>query len=390
MLPALLAVLGALPPGEARAQALPAPESFHVGGSLRFSYFVKSWEGQQVNLQRWGNGVFDLFQLTANGRLSNLQLSADFRFYAGYALLHHGFATYAFSESTQVQLGVQRVPFGLLPFASHNWFVSMPFYLGFEDDNDLGLKLIHTQGPWNLQFAYYKNDEGNYLGRSTASARYSYDVVPVRSTNATEAYLGVDQANSETNQLNARVAYLFTHGATASTELGLSAQVGRLYNAVTQRTGPRWAAAAHLEGNYGPFKLKLEAMHYVFRPANPEGEDTSFVTLGAYDAPYKVASQGTIVAAGASYGWPLDGSLLTRIAVYNDFSLLKKVKAGYATSYQNTTGALFVTGPVFTYVDLAFGQNHPWLGPNYGDALVAGSPTAPWEARFNINTGYYF
>ncbi|WP_245919110.1 hypothetical protein [Melittangium boletus] len=389
--PAAVAALGYVLQGEAHAQALPLPDEFRVGGSLRFSYFIKSWEGQEPNRRRWGDVVFDVFQLTANGRLSNLQLSADYRFYSGYSLLRHGFVTYTFSENTQLQAGVHRAPFGLLPLASHNWFASLPYYLGFEDDSDLGLKLIHTHGPWNLQFAFYKNDEGSYTGRSTASARYSYDVVPVRMANPAEASLGVDQANSETNQLNARATYLFTHGLTSTTELGLSAQAGQLYNAVTHRMGWRWAAAAHIEGIYGPCKVKLEALHYAFRPANPEGSDNSFVTMGAYDAPYKVASQGTLVAAGVSYTLPIDPrGILSRIAIHNDFSLLKKAKAGYATGYQNTIGALINTGPVFTYVDLATGKNNPWLGTHYGDALVEGSPTAPWETRFNINTGYYF
>ncbi|ATB39500.1 hypothetical protein CYFUS_004944 [Cystobacter fuscus] len=376
--------------GEALAQEVPDPDGFRVGGSLRFSYFIKGWEGQEANRRRLGDVVFDMFQVTANGRLSKLQLSADYRFYAGYSLLHHGYLTYAFSEKTQLQAGVHRAPFGLLPFASHNWFFALPYYLGFEDDHDLGLKLLHTDGPWNLQFAFYKNDEGNYFGRSTASTRYSYDVVPVRSANPTEASLGVDQANSETNQLNARVAYLFTHGQSSTTELGLSAQAGQLYNAVTGRSGLRWAAAAHLEGNHGPWNVKLEAIHYVFRPANPEGSDNGFVTMGAYDAPYKVASAGTLVAAGVSYGLPINWGILSRIFFYDDFSMLKKVKAGYAPVYQNTVGALIHTGPVFTYIDLATGKNHPWLGTNYNDALVEGSPTAPWETRFNINTGYYF
>ncbi|WP_041791733.1 hypothetical protein [Stigmatella aurantiaca] len=376
--------------GRRLPQEEPEPDAFRLGGSLRFSYFIKGWEGQEANRRRWGDVVFDMFQATANGRLSKLQLSADYRFYAGYSLLHHGYIAYAFSEDTQLQAGVHRAPFGLLPFASHNWFFALPYYLGFEDDHDLGLKLIHARGPWNLQLAFYKNDEGNYTGHSTASARYSYDVVPVRSANPTEASLNLDQANSETNQLNARAAYLFTHGPSSTTELGLSAQAGQLYNAFTDRSGSRWAAAAHLEGNYGPWNVKIEALHYVFRPANPEGSDNRFVTMGAYDAPYKVASEGTLVVAGVSYGWPINWGILSRISFYNDFNLLKKVKAGYATVYQNTTGALIHTGPVFTYVDLATGKNHPWLGTNYNDALATGSPSAPWETRFNINTGYYF
>lgn len=390
-LAAVCSLGGVLLPLGASAEESPTPDHFRVGGALRFNYFLKSWEGQESNRQRWGDVAFDTFRVNADGRLSQMLLSAEYRFYAGYSMLHHGYVGYAFSESTQLQFGVHRAPFGLQPYASHNWFFGLPYYLGFEDDHDLGLKLVHTRGPWDLQVAFYKNDEGSFTGRSTASARYSYDVVPVSSANPVEAYLGVDQANSETHQLNARAAYTFTHAVGFTTQLGASLQAGQLYNAVTGRSGLRGAAAVHLEGDYGRWNVKLQALHYAFRPANPEGSDNGFVTMGAYDAPYKVAGQGTVVAAGVSYGIPLTSwGPITRVSFHEDFSLLKKTRAGYADSYQNALGSLITAGPVYTYVDVVTGKNQPWIGANYGDALAEGSSTAPWEMRFNVNVGYYF
>ncbi|WP_239014272.1 hypothetical protein [Archangium violaceum] len=367
-----------------------AKDHLHVGGALRLNYFVKSWEGQEGNRQRWGDVAFDTFRLNVDGRLSSLLLSAEYRVYAGYSMLHHGYIGYAFSESTQLQFGVHRVPFGLLPYASHNWFFALPYYLGFEDDYDLGLKLVHEHGPWNLQLAFYKNDEGSYTGKSTASARYSYDVVPVSPANPGEAYLETEQANSETNQLNARVAYRISHGELGGTELGASAQVGQLYNHITERQGLGWAAALHLNGDYGPWNVKLEALHYSYQPANPEGVDDSFVTVGAYDAPYRLASRGTVFVAGVSYSVPVSWGPISKLTFYDDYSFLLKSRAGYEDSHQNVLGALITAGPVFTYVDVASGKNQPWLGPDYGFALAEGLPDARWETRFNINAGYYF
>jgi hypothetical protein len=51
---------------------------------------------------------------------------------------------------------------------------------------------------------------------------------------------------------------------------------------------------------------------------------------------------------------------------------------------------MITAGSVYTYVDVAMGQNHPWLGPNYGTSLAAGTPDANMWTRFNINMGYYF
>lgn len=402
--PALLAsfLLCALPASAAEeAEEKPAtpeekpatPEeqsSLHVGGALRVNYFVKSWEGQDGNRKRLGDLAFDTFRLNVDGRLSDVLVSAEYRVYQGYSMLHHGWVGYAFSPATQVQLGVHRVPFGLLPYASHNWFFAMPYYLGFEDDYDMGLKLLHEHGPWNLQLAFYKNDEGNYTGHSTDSARYSYDIVRVSRDNAGEAYLDTDQANEETNQFNARVAYTFQHGELGSTEVGVSGQVGQLYNAITERDGLGWAAAAHLNGTYGRFNVLLEGMYYEYDPANPEGVSDDFVTVGAYDAPYKLASRGTVLLAGISYGLPVSWGPISKLTFYENYSALLKSTAGYELSQQNVVGALVTAGPVFTYVDVASGKNQPWLGPDYGGAFAEGQPDARWETRFNVNVGYYF
>lgn len=365
-------------------------QGIHVGGALRVNYFTKSWAGQEGNRQRGGDVAFDTFRLNVDGQLSNVLLSAEYRVYQGYSMLHHGWVGYAFSEDTQVQLGVHQVPFGLLPYAGHSWFFSLPYYMGFEDDYDMGLKLIHKRGPWNLQLAFYKNDEGNYTGRSTDSARYSYDIVRVSRGNAGEAYLDTDQANQETNQLNARVAYTFEHGDLGRTEVGVSGQAGQLYNAVTERNGLGWAAAAHFNGTYGRFNVVLEGLHYAYAPENPEGVSDDFVTVGAYDAPYKLASRGTVLLAGVSYSQPVNWGPISNITFYENYSVLLKSQAGYATSHQNVLGALVTAGPIYTYIDVASGQNQPWLGPDYGGALAEGTPDALWETRFNINVGYYF
>jgi len=36
------------------------------------------------------------------------------------------------------------------------------------------------------------------------------------------------------------------------------------------------------------------------------------------------------------------------------------------------------------------GNNHPWLTENFGVGLGPGVEDAPWNARLNVNIGYYF
>jgi hypothetical protein len=114
------------------------PPELHVGGALRFSYFVKSWEGQEGNRDRLGDLAFDTFRLNVDASWNGLRLSGEYRFYPGYQMLHHGYVGYLFSDEVALDLGVTRVPFGILPYASHNWFFDLSYYVGLEDDYDLG------------------------------------------------------------------------------------------------------------------------------------------------------------------------------------------------------------------------------------------------------------
>jgi hypothetical protein len=55
-------------------------------------------------------------------------------------------------------------------------------------------------------------------------------------------------------------------------------------------------------------------------------------------------------------------------------------------------------GPIYAYLDVATGNNHPWIGPAWAEALSRGKaadasvsePAPEWATRFNINLGYYF
>ena len=368
----------------------PTGDSFHLGGALRFNGFYKSWVGEEANRNRGGDFAFDTARVNVDGSRKGVDLSLEYRFYSGYNMLHHGYVGYTFANGTELQVGVHRNPFGLLPYASHNWFFNIGYYLGMEDDYDLGVKVILPRDPWNLQLAFYKNDEGHYTGDSLDSARYSYDVVHSNPSELGDPAITIPTTNEEVNQGNARLTYTLDHGPIGSTEFGLSGEYGGLYNATTARMGKRWATAMHVNGNYGRFNLMLEYLRYNFRPENPAGQDDRFMILGAYDAPYKVASEGSIVMVNLAYRLPVPLAPLEALTFYNNYSYLGKAEPGFTDSQQNVLGVLISAGNLLTYVDFAFGKNHPWLGPNYTSALAEGDPTAEWEMRFNINIGYYF
>jgi hypothetical protein len=373
----LALAVSAVGPSLAQAQA---PETvLKVGGALRFNYFYKSWDGQEANQDKGGDVAFDTFRINVDLTRGKMGFSAEYRFYNGYHMLHHGYLGYKFSEHFEAQLGVHQVPFGIQPYSSNNWFFVLPYYVGLEDDYDLGFKgLINYEGL-SVKFAFYKNDEGHYSGGSMDSARYSYDIVKTSNS-----------PHEETNQGNLRVAYTFDHGDFGSSEIGLSGQYGQLYNNDNGNFGSHSAAGLHFNGTYKGFNVKLAGMMYDLDPDTAGGPEAKMMEFGAYDAPYNVAAKASLFVAGLAYTIPINWGPLDSITVYNDYSHMIKDEDDWEDSLMNVFGFMLASGPVYTYFDVAMGKDHPWLGPNWTNGLAMGDPDADWETRFNINMGIYF
>lgn len=354
-----------------------------IGGAVRVNYLWKSWDEAEDQYKDEGDVDYDTAYLNVDFDSDPWIASGQYRYYRYEGgedshFIHHGWLGYRFDDENQVQAGVNQVPFGLLPYASHNWFFQFPYYVGLEDDYDLGLKYIREQGPWNLQFGYYPTDEGDGHGVSNDSARYSYDL----------AKEGL-QRNKERHQVNARVAYTFEHGESSNTEVGFSGQYGLIRNDITHRDGARYAFGPHLEGNYGRWNVKLEAIRSEYEPKNPAGQSRDFVLMGAYDFPYRVASKSNMYVAGISYRLPVERWGVDAITFYDDYSYMDKRESDYSDTAQNVVGTRLDVGKFLIYVDAAMGRNHPWLGPGWTEPLASGSDN-DWHTRFNVNVGLYF
>ncbi|MFW5920385.1 MAG: hypothetical protein ACOCUS_00995 [Polyangiales bacterium] len=361
-----------------------------IGGALRFNAFYKSW-ARETTIRSSGNDVaFDTFRIDVESRYGPLSLSVEYRFYAGYNMLQHGWLAYRVLDVADLKLGLVRVPFGPLPYASNNWFFNLGYYVGLEDDYDIGGRADFDFGQVDVQLAYLHNDEGSYSGTSIDSARYSYDLV--RSDGNEVPAIGPDgeRTSEEQHQVNARMTVSGEHGTLGETEVGLSGQWGAIRSGADDSTGYHWAASAHVRGRYGPVGLTLQAARYGYEPPVEAGQDERWVVMGAYDAPYRVASEAYLLSGGVSYRFELDRGPLDSLTLYEDYSRLAKLEPGYADTQQSVTGALLAAGPLYVYFDVALGKNHPWIGPSYTDALAEGSPDADWEVRVNANVGYYF
>nr|WP_319398349.1 hypothetical protein [uncultured Carboxylicivirga sp.] len=358
-----------------------------LGGALRFNYNYSSWKEGHANTG--GDFGFDVFRLNAKANYKGVNLNAEYRFYStgfGGGMLKQGWVGYDFSENSELQLGLTQVPFGLTTYNSNSWFFSLNYYVGLEDDHDMGVKYSTKQGNWDIDLAFFKNAEELRFGGNTDvdPGRYSYDLGSIADEDGNMTY-----RNREVNQFNAKFAYNIGEGS-VSQQIGASGEFGGIYNLDTQKTGSRYAFAGHYRLKAGQFGLNAAATYYKMNPNNPEGQDDRLVSMVAYGAAYMVAAEATTYTLGASYSVPVDWDPISNLTFYNDFGYMNKAISDFTNSYMNVTGVMVTSGSVYTYIDYAMGKNQPWLGNEWTHGLGVGNPDAEWEARFNINIGYYF
>lgn len=345
------------------------PQGVKIGGALRFNYFVKDYD-EDIKTRR-GDAGLDIFRINADGDLGGLQVSAEYRFYSYMSTIHHGYVGYPSGDHGEIQGGIMRVPFGLLPYAAHNFWFGVPYYTGLSDDYDLGIKYLYKRDAWDWRLAFFKNEE---LGSPADLERYSYDPVAVGAAR-----------NEETNTVNARAAYTLGRGE-CTHEAGVSAQRGELFNLDTGDTGEHWAVAPHLDSHCGRWNVQLEAARYGYDARNPAGTDDDTITFGAFAATHEVAARGTVYVANIAYNVPTPWSGVKLLTCYNDYSVLDKDAEGFVDSRLNTTGCLLNIGPTYTYIDVIQGRNMVFLG---GGSLGDGGDDE-WHTRFNVNFGVYW
>lgn len=381
--------------GAAGAAAPPA-SPLDIGGAVRFNYVYKSWQPE------YSHGFFGLDTLRLDINYDDGQLigSAQYRYnhfpsgQGGYTnnFLHHGWIGARFSDKSELHIGLDKVPFGLLPFASNNFFESIAYYIGLEDKYDLGLTYAWRSGSVQWRLAYFPRDGGSYGGgRNTASAsnRYSFNIVP----DDDEQGYGTGQGDRERDTFVARAAW---HPAgPANAELGLSILSGAIRSNSGERSRRR-AAAIHAKGSHGPWTLMTEALYYNNATRHlPEQTfgglaPNSFVMLGAFGYPYPVAAKGVVYVTNLSYDFAGSVGPFTGFKIYNDYSVLKKKTGGFKDSVQNVTGLSFSSGKWVFYADFMRAKHQPYMSPDFS-GLAATSPLHDgWSRRINLQAGYYF
>ena len=356
---------------ESRLQAL---EKVKISGSFRSNFTIKDYDdGQQ---ERSGDANFNVFTLGVDTESNGLRFSGQYRWYNYMDTLHHMFVAAKIDEESEVQVGVMKVPFGILPYESNNYWFGIPYYLGFNDDYDSGIKYLTQMGNLDIQLGFYISSE---FAASNAN-RYSIDVLNSSGSGTSTSKV---ESNEETNQFNLRLAYPLENG-----ELGLSTQYGQLYNSTTEENGDQWAVALHHLGKYGAFQTQLELIRYEFNPDNPTGVDDDTITVGAFADKYEIAAKGNIAVVNLSYDVPVNMGAISNLHFYNDYSHLVKDNSDFNDSKINTLGVAVSAGNLYVNVDFISAKNGIYGGSS-SDSYAQGSSNQ-WNTRFNVNAGYYF
>ena len=389
-------------------QAQEDEDGFTFGGAMRYNIISTSYNETATNPAF----TWDTWRLNVDGSVSGVDLSFEYRFYPtfGTHFIHHGFLGYAFSDNVYMELGVTQVPFGIETYASHSWWFQGQYYVGLEDDYDMGINFDITGENSKFSLAYFRQQEpegpkfgGDVTFGASGPGRYSYDVVPGQGAYIDDnGDLNMVSANlRELNQVNARYAYNVSDGW----EVGLSAQIGGIYNAVLDEAETGTAFAGHVLGNFGNFNLKAQYMNYNYNAKSDNGEDLDIIQMGAYGYEYfgsglqpgddgfysgGVAKEANIYAVGLAYSVPVEFGPISNLQFYVDYTLIDKAEDSFYDTEHLVPGMLVTAGSIYTYVDYAMGKNQPWLTGSFGKGLGTGVEDPDWNKRFNINIGYYF
>lgn len=348
-----------------------------IGGAVRFQYAYEDYS--PANEHRNGDLDFDIFRLNFRGKVDNIELQAEWRWFQYMSAIKYAWIGYDFNKTSKVKLGLTRIPFGNQPYDSHSYFFSSNYYLGLEDTYHAGIQYVYTGDPWNVQLAFFKNDAqfASYGGEAYNS--YSYNV------------LGVGLAkNSSGNPANparsvntyaGRVAYDLKPIQNLKVELGLSGLRGDIDNG-SHSLGYYYAYAVNMNAFYKRWNVQAQVTRYQYNVHGPSGK-AKLLTVGAYAFYDGIAAKANTYTFNVRYHLPVHWGPVKGLDFYNDYSLVTDKSNDLPNTYMDDLGIAVAAGDLYTYFDFVTARNQPFIG---GSMIGNGKV----DHRFNVNFGFYF
>ena len=358
----IAATLSGLPTGNSMAEISTKSDSYlEIGGAIRFNYAWLDY-GSSSGIEP------ELLRAGLKAGTGPLSFSAQYRWYDGFDAIHHAWLGWQLTPEHELKVGIQQVPFGLLPTASHSFWFGSGYYLGLEDDYDPGVVLSQRHARTQWQLGWFSGDE---YGDARRHQRYSFDLA------ATDA-----QPYRERERLHARIE---RHGSSRHGQwlLGASGFLGRLQDVHSRKHHRQYAAAVHAQWQQAGWTAQLQWARY------RHAVDGHRVALAAFQEPFEIAAHADVPTANLAYSFGAQG-WLEQLTCYNNLSMTRPLggQPGLRNSWQNVTGCSLHKGPMVTYVDWIAGNNM-WFAGGPGIGIDDGSPSR-WHSRLNVNIGFYF
>lgn len=349
-----------------------------IGGAVRTQFAWEDYNDAQKD--RGGDFDFDLVRIDFSGEMGDVIVSAQYRWFQYMDAVQHAWVGYNFTKNWQGQLGVTKVPFGNTPYNSNSYFFSSNFYVGLEDDHDIGAKMRYRDEKWDFDIAFFKQDElgGADSLATNKSDRYAYDAVGIRLVGE-GLYDDPLSLAAENNSWALRGVRKWTFDEISSAEFGASLQFGDMNDGL-EDVGKRSAWAVHGVYNYDRWTFMGQVTQYDYdMDLTNQG-----IVVGAYNYFDTIPSKATLYAANIAYSLPVKLGPITNITFYNDFSLMTDKRFYSEDTLMNVLGFAVSAGGLYTYFDLVTARNQPFVGGS-----MSGS-AKDTNTRFNVNIGYYF
>lgn len=356
---ALAACLSAAPAPPASAQDI--ADTFRLGGAVRFNYGWLDY-GPTQRLQP------ELLRIDVEGRHGRFLFSLQYRWYDDFEAVHHAWLGWKPTADSDIRIGIQQAPFGLLPVAAHSFWNGSGYLLGIEDDYDPGIVWQREHGPHQWHAGVFFGDE---YGSGRRYDRFSFDIA------ATD-----DQPYRERERVVARYQHSRKHEH-GDWQAGISLTAGRTEDLARDAHYDYHAYALHGQWAHGPLSLQLQWARY--RHAVPGDR----IALAGFAFPFQAAADADVPTFNVAYAFGRVGRF-DDITCYNDLSSVQPLRnrVGLAESWQNATGCTFSKGKMIAYLDWIAGKNMWFIG-GPGIGIDAGRADR-WRSRLNLNIGFYF
>lgn len=325
---------------------------------------------------------FESLKFTGNAALdSGDAINFDVRHYDNVIINVVRYAEYQWNidQQSHLKLGITRVPFGIQNFLSDSFWFSINYYLGLEDDYDLGGVYSQHIGAHQFKLGYFLTDE---IANSGSFKRFSFDVASVG-----------EFRYKEDGQINFHYQYAPVVSGKQAGTVGVSLQWGEIHNNANGDSDTHYAWSLFYRHPYGNWQTTAQISQYRYDVAGQQN-----IQFSAFDSPYPVIKKANSYVLNQSYRVTEPPALIDSILAYTEIGVVHSEEQGARNSVQWVTGANFTSGNFVFYLDYIYGKNM-WFSGGSGVGVYFPDSSFIEESffeepgttgRINFSTAYQF